>query len=117
VDKTAKIFRCSCWIEDHKHVFISDALHSLFIRLENAHKIVVLFLLLCLHSYVLFCFFLLILFLFELRKTFSGCHGRWDGHVNPEGNKQIRERGVRIIVCDKFKQFHGFSKLVGRIGL
>jgi len=42
VDKTAKIFRRSCLIEDLKYVFISDALHNVFILLENANKIVVL---------------------------------------------------------------------------
>ena len=55
---------------------------------------------------------------FQLRKIpFSGCPGHCDGYINPEGNKQIRERGVPVIVCQKFKQFHGFFNLGCGIGL
>jgi len=39
-------------------------------------------------------------------------HDHWNGYVNPEDSKQMRERGVPVIACEIFKQFHGFSKLV-----
>jgi len=78
------------------YVFISDALHSVFILLESANTIVVLFFVLCIAILFLLIGFVLFLFtslfLFELRKTyFSGCHGRWDGHVNSGDNEQIRK--------------------------
>jgi len=62
VDKTAKIFRRSCWIEDLKYVFISDALHNVFILLENAKKMLPCFL--CCFFAVLSAVICLVLLLF-----------------------------------------------------
>ena len=46
----------------------------------------------------------------DIRNFFENIRSGNTSHINPEGNKKLRG-GVPVIVCENFKQFHGFSNL------